>query len=514
MNIQPSVTEYKPLSVPDDALKLEVAFCVRGVLSPLLSNIVLDELDQEMARRGYRFVRYADDANIYVQSPRAGQRVMASISRFIERRLRLKVNTTKSTVTKPERSHFLGFRLRRQSTDGTVAVMLSKRSVDRIYEAIRSKTPRSWGQSLDACIEDLNRYLRGWIGFFRIVTPAAFTTLSDLDAHVRRRLRAIVLRHWRRKRVIIRRLIRRRVPESLVRRAVLNGRRSWWALSHTRRRRPGPVDSVLPVARPVLVGRVLAGRTSGTRRHGHRSHSVLIAMGIGFRRAGCETRTSGSVRAGGGQLPSATRPAVANGRRIPSTSTLSARSGVTASRRCLHQTSLRSPADHDDSCELPPREGGGSPNQCFGHSRTRTNANTGIPAHTPLLRLARQATTAEFRVVDVIAQHDPEPNPQRPRRRDVGLRESLLRHLPSIEALQVRIASHGVGRRLAPKKPQKRVALFAERAQSLTCTARVLARDHADVAGDRLSVGKSSRVAYEDFRGQCGHGPDARMGHE
>jgi RNA-directed DNA polymerase len=233
MNIQPSVTEYKPLSVPDDALKLEVAFCVQGVLSPLLSNIVLDELDQEMARRGYRFVRYADDANIYVQSPRAGQRVMASISRFIERRPRLKVNTTKSTVTKPERSHFLGFRLPRQSTDGTVAVMLSKRSVDRIYEAIRSKTPRSWGQSLDACIEDLNRYLRGWIGFFRIVTPAAFTTLSDLDAHIRRRLRAIVLRHWRRKRVIIRRLIRRRVPESLVRRAVLNGRRSWWALSHT-----------------------------------------------------------------------------------------------------------------------------------------------------------------------------------------------------------------------------------------------------------------------------------------
>lgn len=204
-----------------------------GPLSPLLSNVVLDELDQEMARRGYYFVRYADDANIYVRSPRAGQRVMASISRFIERRLRLKVNTTKSTVTKPERAHFLGFRLRRQPTDGSVAVMLSKRSVDRIYEVIRTKTPRTWGQSLDLCIEDLNRYLRGWIGFFRIVTPAAFTTLSDLDAHIRRRLRAIVLRHWRRTRVIIRRLLRRRVPGSLVRRSVLNARRSWWALSHT-----------------------------------------------------------------------------------------------------------------------------------------------------------------------------------------------------------------------------------------------------------------------------------------
>jgi len=204
-----------------------------GPLSPLLSNVVLDELDQEMARRGYYFVRYADDANIYVRSPRAGQRVMASISRFIERRLRLKVNMTKSTVTKPERSHFLGFRLRRQPTDGTVAVMLSKRSVDRIYEAIRAKTPRTWGQSLEACIEDLNAYLQGWIGFFRIVTPAAFTTLSDLDAHIRRPLRAIVLRHWRRKRVIIRRLVRRRVPVAMARRAVFNARRSWWALSHT-----------------------------------------------------------------------------------------------------------------------------------------------------------------------------------------------------------------------------------------------------------------------------------------
>src|SRR5947208_8706335 len=108
----------------------------------------------------------------------------------------------------------------------------------------------------------------------------------------------------------------------------------------------------------------------------------------------------------------------------------------------LHQTSLRSPADHDDSCELPPFEGGGSPNQCFGHSRT--NANTGIPARTPPLRLPCQATTAELRVIDLIAQHDPEANPELPRRRDAGFRESFLHHLPSIEALQVRIPSYGM----------------------------------------------------------------------
>ena len=147
-----------------------------GPLSPLLNNIVLDELDRELEERGHRFVRYADDCNIYVRSERAGQRVMESIVRFINKRLRLKVNPTKSAVARPEERHFLGFRLRRQPTDGAVAVMLSKRSVDRIYATIRTKTPRTWGQSLEACIEDLNAYLQGWIGFFRIVTPAAVNT--------------------------------------------------------------------------------------------------------------------------------------------------------------------------------------------------------------------------------------------------------------------------------------------------------------------------------------------------
>src|SRR5882672_11803955 len=128
---------------------------------------------------------------------------------------------------------------------------------------------------------------------------------------------------------------------------------------------------------------------------------------------------------------------------------------VTASRRCPAPNISSVTVDHDDSCELPPREGGGSPNQCFGHSRTRTSANTGIPARTPRLRLPRQATTAELRVIDLIAQHDPETNAQLPRRRDVGFRESLLRHLPSIEALQVRIPSHRMGRRLTPEEPQK-----------------------------------------------------------
>jgi group II intron reverse transcriptase/maturase len=203
-----------------------------GPLSPLLSNIVLDELDWEMARRGYRFVRYADDANIYVRSERAGKRVMASIAHFIERRLRLKVNAAKSAVVKPEERHFLGLRLWRKP-NGAVEVRLSRRSLDRIYETIRTKTPRNWGQSLESCIKDLNAYLLGWIGFFRVVTYKEVKTLYYLDAHIRRRLRAIVLRHWKRKRFIVRRLIKRGVSPTIAKRSVYGKRRSWWALSHS-----------------------------------------------------------------------------------------------------------------------------------------------------------------------------------------------------------------------------------------------------------------------------------------
>jgi RNA-directed DNA polymerase len=204
-----------------------------GPLSPLLSNIVLDELDDEMARRNYRFVRYADDCNIYVRSQRAGERVMASISRFIERRLRLKVNTAKSAVAKPEGRHFLGFRLRRDPLDGSTEVLLSERSLKRIAESIRTRTPRTWGQSLRVCIRGLNAYLLGWLGFFRISTAAEERTFRKLDAHIRRRLRALLLRQWKRRRFIVRRLIRRGVRSKTAWSNVYGGRRSLWALSHT-----------------------------------------------------------------------------------------------------------------------------------------------------------------------------------------------------------------------------------------------------------------------------------------
>ena len=214
-----------------------------GPLSPLLSNIVLDELDQELARRGHRFVRYADDSNIYVRSERAGQRVMTSVTAFIEKRLRLKVNAEKSAVARPEERHFLGFRLKREALDGKVEVLLSKRTKQRIDERIRELAPRNWGQSLRKCIESINVYLVGWMGSFAICTTGVKQMLEALDAHLRRRLRAIVLTHWKTKRTIARRLIRLGVTRKTAWRQTYAGHKSCWAMSHT-----SVVDRGLPNA--------------------------------------------------------------------------------------------------------------------------------------------------------------------------------------------------------------------------------------------------------------------------
>jgi group II intron reverse transcriptase/maturase len=203
-----------------------------GPLSPLLSNIVLDELDWELDRRGHRFVRYADDCNIYVRSERAGQRVMANVKQFIEKRLRLKVNEDKSAVARPEERHFVGFRLRLWPLDGTVGVMLSERSKKRFGEKIRELIPRNFGNSLEACIRRLNVYLVGWIGFFGICT-AEQATFEGLDKHIRRRLRALQLRHWKRKRTIARKLVKLGISHQRAWGSVYAGRKSTWALSHT-----------------------------------------------------------------------------------------------------------------------------------------------------------------------------------------------------------------------------------------------------------------------------------------
>jgi RNA-directed DNA polymerase len=172
------------------------------------------------------------DCNIYVRSERAGQRVMASIKSFIERRLRLTVNEAKSAVARPEDRHFVGFRLRCEPLDGSFEVLLSKRSKERIESRIRELTPHNWGNSVDSCIKQTNRYLLGWIGFFGICTAGIENTLDVLDAHIRRRLRAIQLKHWKRKSTIARKLIALGIKRKTAWRRVYEGRKSLWALSH------------------------------------------------------------------------------------------------------------------------------------------------------------------------------------------------------------------------------------------------------------------------------------------
>lgn len=201
-----------------------------GPLSPLLSNIVLSELDEELASRGLRFVRYADDCNVYVRSERAGKRVMASLERFISGRLRLRVNQSKSAVARPETRHFLGFRL--QPTEGKPETLLSERSRLRLRERIRELTPRPAGKSIPTIISKVNQYLQGWSGFFGICTPGVARILQGMDAHIRRRLRAIILKQWKRRKTIARRLIQLGVPRKTAWRKVYENRKGLWALSH------------------------------------------------------------------------------------------------------------------------------------------------------------------------------------------------------------------------------------------------------------------------------------------
>jgi RNA-directed DNA polymerase len=211
-------------------------------LSPLLSNIVLDELDRELARRGQRFVRYADDANVYVASERAGRRVMASLERFIGRRLRLKINHDKSAVARPEDRHFVGFCLRRDPQSGAVVVLLSRRTKRNAMARIRELTPRTWGGTLDSCIHRINAWLAGWHQFFGIAAASEEYVLRALDAHIRRRLRAIVLKHWKRQRTIARKLVALGVRRQSAWHQVYAGRKSTWALSHS-----PAVDKAMPV---------------------------------------------------------------------------------------------------------------------------------------------------------------------------------------------------------------------------------------------------------------------------
>jgi RNA-directed DNA polymerase len=161
-----------------------------GPLSPLLSNLMLDDLDKELTRRGHRFCRYADDCNIYVRSRRAGERVMVSVSQFLTIKLRLKVNEAKSAVARPEERKFLGFSI---SNDGSER-RIAPKALDKFKERIREQTYRTRGLSLSQIIGELTPYLIGWRGYFGFCqTPQV---LTNLEAWIRRRLRSYLWRQW------------------------------------------------------------------------------------------------------------------------------------------------------------------------------------------------------------------------------------------------------------------------------------------------------------------------------
>jgi RNA-directed DNA polymerase len=164
-----------------------------GPLSPLLSNLMLDMLDRELEGRGHRFVRYADDCNIYVRSRRAGERVMESVERFLARRLKLKVNRTKSAVARPSARKFLGFSFTNREQPRR---RIAPQALARFKSRVRELTRRSRSATLAQIVEDLSRHLVGWRGYFGFCqTPSV---LQRLDEWIRRRLRAIAWKQWRR----------------------------------------------------------------------------------------------------------------------------------------------------------------------------------------------------------------------------------------------------------------------------------------------------------------------------
>jgi RNA-directed DNA polymerase len=181
-----------------------------GPLSPLLSNIVLDELDQELERRGHCFARYADDCNIYVRSERAGKRVMESLTRFITAKLKLQVNREKSAVAEPWVRKFLGFSFTRF---GEPRRRIAPKAILRFRGRIRELTKRTRGVSTEQMAEELSRYLRGWIGYFgKCETPSV---LEGLEQWFRRRLRSAIWKQWKRGSVRFAELRKRDVGKDL-----------------------------------------------------------------------------------------------------------------------------------------------------------------------------------------------------------------------------------------------------------------------------------------------------------
>jgi len=194
-----------------------------GPLSPLLSNILLDDLDKELERRGHAFCRYADDCNIYVRTRRAGERVMASITRFLTGRLRLKVNAAKSAVDRPWVRTFLGFTM---TAHQQPRLRVAVKSVKRLRSKLRTTLRQGRGRTLASTVKTLTPILRGWLQYFRLAEAKG--VFEELDGWMRRKLRCVLWRQWKRPRTRLRRLMQRGLDPERAWRSASNGRGPWW----------------------------------------------------------------------------------------------------------------------------------------------------------------------------------------------------------------------------------------------------------------------------------------------
>lgn len=194
-----------------------------GPLSPLLSNILLDDLDRELERRGLSFCRYADDCNIYVGSKRAGERVMQAVTAFLERRLKLKVNASKSAVARPWQRKFLGYSM---TWHKKPKLKIAQPSRERLAENVRKTLREARGGSLKRAIERLNPVLRGWVAYFRLTEVKG--VLEELDGWIRHKLRALLWRQWKRVYTRVKHLMRAGIDRQRAWLSATNGHGPWW----------------------------------------------------------------------------------------------------------------------------------------------------------------------------------------------------------------------------------------------------------------------------------------------
>ena len=194
-----------------------------GPLSPLLSNILLDELDRELERRGHRFVRYADDANIYVRSPRAGERVLVSVERFLRERLKLTVNRKKSQVARAWKCDYLGYGM---SWHQQPRLRVARMSLDRLRDRLRMLLRSVRARKMATVIERINPVLRGWASYFKL--SQSKRPLEELDGWVRHKLRCVIWRQWKQPPTRLRNLMRLGLSEERANKSAFNGRGPWW----------------------------------------------------------------------------------------------------------------------------------------------------------------------------------------------------------------------------------------------------------------------------------------------